>query len=597
MTRLASIKLIFLFLFILPLHPAYAQKIKYKDIYALLSAKQYDAAEPLLSRYLKETTDNPNAYLYMGMVLQEKALKDDILKHTALTISHIDSAVVFYDKAHKSVTEKEIKKNSEFYQAYNRRDLRSGEFGVKLSDIQFDLEKRMEGLRERIDRIKMTKHYFALSDTLYKKTNAVYRSLQAKYPGRKEFYLRADDAAIKELSAMIARFDSCLKSFDQYKSSLSVVGKTGNNSSISLEPINDFKTDGASPSNFYTADVKVWDYKKFALESKHAIEKEILPVRAGMLAYDAELNKLKETLSKQNVSVSNELAALTDKSLKEQLTKHDPEPLPMQVFALKRADLAYRSTLVENSHAADSAHVAQKLKALNKELFYLNEIDSIASRLLSNDLDRRSLDYDFFVKNTFESAVALKNFLTASKEFAVREKATKTSQLAARSESLKWVISGRDSIPLFITTKTAFRPLSVVDEKYTTGICYADTLNPMAYLYTITASRSPEVKVKFPLDKQTFGLTKFSSAKTLAYADNTGHLYLVLLYSELANDDQTISASVAKIYKSDGLAWNTNHRLAFIPREMLFSPETGEITLIGERGQQNTLDKNGRLVK
>ena len=53
--------------------PGIAQKkIKYKDIWGLLNTKQYEAAEPFLKAYLNENSDNPNAYLFMGIIYQEK---------------------------------------------------------------------------------------------------------------------------------------------------------------------------------------------------------------------------------------------------------------------------------------------------------------------------------------------------------------------------------------------------------------------------------------------------------------------------------------------------------------------------------------------
>ena len=125
------------------------KKVKYKDIWGLLSTKQYEAAEPFLKEYLKENED-PNGYLFMGIIYQEKSGKDDILKQTPLAIAHMDSAIIFYKKAYQTITEKEIKRKDEYYQSYNRRDLRTGEFGVKLSDIQFDLEKKMEEVKKLV---------------------------------------------------------------------------------------------------------------------------------------------------------------------------------------------------------------------------------------------------------------------------------------------------------------------------------------------------------------------------------------------------------------------------------------------------------------
>jgi len=152
------------FLVLILISAAYGQKVKYKDIYALLSTKQFEQAEPFLKRYLKETTDNPNAYLFMGNIFQEKSSANDILKQTDLAIANMDSAIYFYDRAYKTIDDREVRKNKEYYQHYSRRDLRTGDFGVKLSDIQFDIEKRMQALKEKIDKVRMTKHFFSPAD-------------------------------------------------------------------------------------------------------------------------------------------------------------------------------------------------------------------------------------------------------------------------------------------------------------------------------------------------------------------------------------------------------------------------------------------------
>src|SRR5690348_2999562 len=123
MTKIGLIQFLLIFL----ISAAYGQKVKYKDIYGLLSTKQYEQAEPFLKQYLKENIDNPNAYLYMGFILQDKASKNDVLKQTKIAVANMDSAIMYYGKASKILDEREVRKNKEYYETYNRRDLRTGE--------------------------------------------------------------------------------------------------------------------------------------------------------------------------------------------------------------------------------------------------------------------------------------------------------------------------------------------------------------------------------------------------------------------------------------------------------------------------------------
>lgn len=596
MTTFGLHKFVFLLLLISVFSGAYGQKVKYKDIFALLNSKQYEQAEPFLKRYLKENDDNPNAYLFMGLIFQEKSAKNDVLKATRTGILNMDSAIQFYDKTLKIITDKEVRRNDEYYQMYNRRDLRTGEFGVKLSDIQFDLQKRIEGLRERIDRVKMVRYHFTLADSLYKRANALYRSLQKKYPGENELYLRSDESAMKDIVSLINRSDSSAKAFEFYKSSTTTLGKTGYNQAITLVEIRNFKSDGASVADFYQDELSLWDYKKFAEHVKGVIEKEINPMREHLIAYDIEINKLREKLTNDSVSVRNDLTKLIDKLLYDQLRRFDSEPLPMEVFTLKTADLEYRSALLESKPFKDSTDVNLRLNLIKREIKDLNKLDSIATKLSNENLDEETKNYEHFIANTYSNNVVLKSYVKALKEYAEREKLRTSAELIKRNEALNWIIDATDSIPLNMTASSdKFKPLAVVADRFTAGLSFTDSVNAEGYLYTIKSTRRPEVKVKFAVDKAGFRLAKMPYTKALTYSDGAGQLYFVLIYSDRPNKDK-YHATLAKIYKSDGLAWTNNYQLTFVPREIVLKPDTGEVTIKAD-GQTIVIDKNGKLIK
>jgi hypothetical protein len=592
--------LIFPLFLIAAILPAAGQKVKYKDIYALLSTKQYDQAEPFLKNYLKENIDNSNAFLFMGTIYTEKIAGDDILTQTDKAIQHMDSAILYYDKALKLLTEKELKKNKEYYESYNKRDLSTGEFGVKLDYVHFDLEKRITALKEQIDKIKMVKYYFTSAESLYKRSQDVFLVIQQSYPGYRELYLRADEPTVKNLTALALRFDSCTKAFENYKVSLSNYGKTKYNQKWSLLNIENFNTDGKETTDFYKDDVRVWDYKSFSNDALGIIEKDVKPVQENLVKHDMEINKLRATLEKDSVSVKADLHKLMLGTLGDQLKKFDTSPFPLDIFALKTADLAYKSILIENknAHAADDIHV--QLNALQDELKYLNRSDSAATRLSARNLDEDIINYQHFVNSTFTKGDILKSYVHSMKEHISREKAAKDAALKLRTESMNWLVNGSDSIPLFmqpVRLTNKYRPLVVVPDKYTAGLTFSDSVSGTGYFYNIPPSHKPDIKVLFAIDKLNLREMKLAAIHSYVTADPNAQIFFALIYLERQDKTGKYPATVAKIYKSDGLSWSSNFAFDFIPTEINFIPDTGELVVKSSGDAIARVDKNGKLMK
>lgn len=571
-----------------------AQKVKYKDIFQLLSAKQYEQAEPFLKRYLRDN-DDPSAFLYMGIIYQEKSTKTDVLKQTPVVLGYMDSAIFFYSKAYTVIDEKEVRRNKEYYQVYNRRDLRTGEFGVKLSDIQFDIDKKRETLKERIDKVKMLKQYFTLADSLYKGSNALFVALKNKFGNERSLLLRADETTLKQLGALSVRFDSCVKAFDNYKSMTTNLGRTGYNQVWSLTEIDHMEKQGSELADFYQDDLVVWNYKKFADEKKTILEKEVFPMREHLISYDVEINKLRDKLTSDSVSVRNDLTKLIDKLLYDQLKEFDEDPLPMDVFTLKTSDLEYRSLLLENKKMQDTSDVHLRIKALTNEMVLLRKLDSVAARITPEKIDQKSSDYEHFITNTYSTPIVLKSYVKTLADYAARQTTEKQKALAEAKKAMDWIIDGNDSIPLHPAIANRYKPLFTAEEKFTLGIHLNDSVNADGYFYTITPTRKPDVKVVFPVDKTSFREKRIGLTKGLSYSDAAGQIYYVLVYSEQAAKEK-YPVTLAKIYRSDGLAWSNNYELGFLPKEINLRQDTGELTIKNDT-QITVIDKNGKVVR
>jgi hypothetical protein len=580
---------------------AFSQKIKYKDLFVLLNAKQYDQAEPFLKKYLVENDDNPNAHLYMGMILQDRSVKKDILKETEQVKILSDSAVLYLNLAHQGITEKELKRNDEYYQSFARRDLRTGEFGVNLSDVHLDIEKRVQSLKERTDRILTAKTQIILAERYYQRSETRFKEIQSAFPAEKEFLLRSDEALLTKLHLVASAYDSAAVAFSAYKNVLGTLGKTGYNQSLNVREVKQFHTDGGGMANFYVETIDVWDYRKWAMASIDIIKKEVEPLRNKLVSYDIEINKLREKVRTDSVEVTKEIAALQERLKDNPVARFDPAPMPLQLFRMKLAELTYASNHIINRKARDSSDLVLKMDALKAEVRDIRKVDSVAMKLEQSPIDEEALNYAHFVTNAYGTTLVLKSLIKATREFADHELRKKESSYKRAMKAMDWLVVDLDSVPLTMvrSRKYSHSPLVIQAENFTSGLKYGADSVANGYFYTITRSRIPDIKVTFAVDKTNFQRRNLPVIKGLGSKDQNGQVFFAAIYSETKADNK-FPVTIAKIYRTDGLAWSSNYKLEFPPSELIFSADTGQLSvkIASPSGESKIviIDKNGKLL-
>lgn len=586
------------FLLVIICGAAFGQKIKYKELFVLLNAKQYAESEVYLKRYLKANDDNFNAYLFMGLIYEDKATRTDILKNTQEYATQVDSAVYFFGLAYKGMTEKEISKNEEWYQMYNRRDMRTGKFGVTLSDVKLDLEDRMKK-KERSKQAALLKSQFVAAEKAYKNSAALFASIQSKFTDQRHLYLQADDTLIMKLRHLESTMDSCHVAFNDYKATAKLMGKIGYNQDLNPQDITDFKKQ-VPAADFYADDIKIQDFKRWAGATIDVVEKEIKPIKDRLVAHDSELNKIQQHLKKDSVSIRTELTAVKAKGF-DDLKKIDPNPMPLQVFSMKEAELEFGTQVVEHKPLRDSTSLSLQINGLKQEIALARKLDSIAGHLVERNIEEDATNYKHFVSTAYGTPGVLKNLIRSTKEFALREIIHRETALKRKSESLRWIVNGTDSIPLFTPVREGYkyRPFILQEEKFTAGLTFADSIGS-GYFYFISPSRKPDIKANYNVNKQAFKKRNLAVTKMLSAGDDLGLVYFLLTYLETKVKDK-YPATLTKIYKVEGLAWSVDVGFDQVPAEMIFSKETSELSVktkssIGEMFM-TTFDRDGKALK
>jgi hypothetical protein len=378
------------------------------------------------------------------------------------------------------------------------------------------------------------------------------------------------------------------------------MGKTGYNQALSFQEIKDLKTNLGPLPDFYADDVKLHDFKKWALGTIEIIDRDVVPLRKELISYDIEINKLAERVRKDSVSVMTDMRGIEQKLTINPVAKFDPAPMPLEVFKMKIAELRYASLRVENRKLRDSSDLIVKLNALQRELKTIAAADSISGSLLQRNLDEEVVNYQHFVTNAYGTIVVLKSLIKSTHEYAIVEKSKRLQGVNKIKASLDWLVVQNDSIPVKQghEGKGNIKPL-LVNDQLTIGLRYEQDTVATGYLYTITPSRIPDVKATYPVDATSFVKRNLPVTKALSRSDAKGQVFYSLIYSE-AKMGEKYPATLAKIYRTDGLSWSNNYQFDFLPNELIINSETGELSIktVSSSGESKLVivDKNGKII-
>ncbi|MEL7003059.1 MAG: hypothetical protein AAFN93_10035 [Bacteroidota bacterium] len=372
--------LLLIILFSVTISITYSQKVKYKDLYLMLEAKKYDDAEPFLRRFLSESknADHPNANFQMALMFQEKSFKNDVLLDADNLKSNIDTALIYYDNALKYITDKEVRRNDEYYHNYQRRDIRTGKFGVKLKDVQFDIEKRQKSLLTRKERVEEVAKYYKSTAERYNKAFEIFASIRKEYETEKQLYLQGGDELIETLGELSTLFTKVIQDFNKYESTLNKIPQSNYDPSLQLREILEYTNDGKSQSDLTADNVDLWDFGKWSEQLKSRIKNEIYPMKENLIAFDKNLNALDAKLKSDSISVVNEIGSIA--SIDNALKTWDNDPLPTNVFRLKIANLEYQSYLMQNKQYTDSIDFDYRQAVISSTISKLTLMDSLANQ-------------------------------------------------------------------------------------------------------------------------------------------------------------------------------------------------------------------------
>lgn len=401
--------------------PAEAQrKVKYKDLYPILQQQQWDQAEPFLKQFMGQDPDFPNANLQMGLLYDYKARQMDVLEAADQLKVFVDSAVFFYNRAKVLIDEREVRRRDEYYLAYNRRDLRTGKFGIKISDIQLDLDNKIEALQSLVSRAAEARKLLANLGEHYSATVKNYEQLHDKFGSQRRLSLLADGDTRKALTGLAVDFDTTMAMYSRYSGIMKAIGRDYP-TEITVRSIEEFGRDGISTTKFTSESATVWDFKTWATEIERLIEDEIIPLRKRLVDYDAHFSVLYGDFL-NGMDISSRLTL--DADLMSTLNRIDPQGFPIQLFEYKANELRYyvSERVLTDPSTADTVLIYKELNQTMSVAETLQSVEKAYRALKAIDMDEAAQAYPELIQQRYSNVAGFRDFLTNRQRFLTEER-------------------------------------------------------------------------------------------------------------------------------------------------------------------------------
>jgi hypothetical protein len=359
---------------ILTASSAYSQKIKYKEVFPLLYPNQTQNGIELLRTFLEEEKnhDEAHANYQFGEYFLAQFYAQNFLLDTAMLSDYGDSAKMYLDLGNQLIDEKELKKNDDYYQSFYRRDLRTGEFGIKLSDVHLDIEEKIKSIDQTLINVRLLHERLSSMQKTHQSQVNLFNAVVNKHDSFDSFLFQLDDKQLEELSTLIDFQKQITQKTDELEDVLSEMNKTQLLGKLELRAISDFKALELILDP-YQNNYVTWDFEEWFYSTSGQFRSEVEAYKTSLQYWDEELN---QSQTKLDEGISGDIQRQLTPSMIEFQKKYDPSASMMRYLSLKSDHILLNSLISNqiNPNWLDTSQVALNAMMADSVMVLIDQV-------------------------------------------------------------------------------------------------------------------------------------------------------------------------------------------------------------------------------
>jgi len=570
----------------------FSQKVKYKDLFVLLNAENYNDADSYLRLFLAAEPDEPHANYSMGKMLQNYMYQENLIKSRVRILELADSSIIYFDKAAQLSTEKYVEKkhNDDYYAEFRKRDLRTGKFTVKLNTVQLDIENRkIEIVKFKDDAAKLNQ-YLEASISYYDSSYSIYENFTEVAENKNLLYFTTGADELQNLRNLASTYDSSVYNLDTYMTIMKEMGTNAISQTKTINPIEDYPTDGISKTDFYGPSIDIWNYKEWAKSTLDVVGKQIYPLKGRMIAYDKKLQELTEEVINDSIDARSAIFKLATENVGRDIRVYDAHSLPAAIYNYRIAEINYRSTInFWYKELIDTINVGLKIDGLTGLEKQLGGISKLAIQLREANNDIQTKIFNDFITERYEDENGIDIFVKEQLAFVHDDSIQLHDWLSKVKEQDKITIWQDDSISLlvgheFINNDSIRFSTVLIDsltERKLGFYAWIEDNKSLALSFSISpSSRVLDTLYTIPINPK---LVEQRILNLQFLSDSLGveKRVWVLSTTEPGKD----ASYILQVFITDlatGAGWDKEFSAKEIPRAVKFNHENHRISLLGD---------------
>lgn len=378
------------------------EEVRYKDLYASLPSLTPENAYSQLRSYQSKNPQFCNVYYQLGLISEKWAYANDPLTAHADVDYFIYNTKLYLGLAKYYLDDKQARKYGAFF---SQARPAPGKTVPGLKEIQDDIAGRMDSIQNyerHVDRIYLL---LSSSSDFYNRCTDIFMHICRHNNMLKDIYLTANDSLVNETRTLRNGFDSALHYFDQYRQALDSFPLKNYHQRYSLRPIETYRLDGLTGSDFTRDSVNLWNYRQWVDELDLVLNNEIKTLRQDIDSVNARLDQSLAFYDKNPGRYGTGFSLfLPSQALKYKLGKYDFGSVVLHLIDFKESLIAYLALSRDSLNL--SADSSDNIPFIRRSRYYVDMVtqqhiaDSLLALFRQTAVSRNIRKYaDFFQKN------------------------------------------------------------------------------------------------------------------------------------------------------------------------------------------------------